>query len=110
MSIQLPEMESSIYISPGRRIGGDKKQHKKEESLTIPKAHYLGSYKILLWFSNSKQRIFNFEPLFQKYAKAEYSAWSRPSNFKKYVVDNGNIYWGKNEDVIFPVSFLYRSK
>ena len=27
---------------------------------------------------------------------------------KKFIVNNGNIYWGKNEEVIFPVSAFFK--
>ena len=79
-------------------------------NLKIVKAHFLGGYKILLTFSNGMQRIINFQPIFNKYVKGYYSKHFIPENFKKFIIKNGNIYWGKNEEVIFPVSFLSKSK
>lgn len=48
----------------------------------------------------------NFLPLFSKLSGA-YAKFGLPANFKKYFVKNGNVYWGKNEDVIFPVASIY---
>jgi len=45
-----------------------------------------------------------------KYVKGFYAKYLIPANFKKFEVANGNIFWGKDEEVIFPVSFLYNSK
>ena len=103
-------MEQSIYVSRGSRIRSNKKQNKKEEILTVVKAQHVIGYKVLIQFSNGKQRIIDFEPLFKKFVKGAYSKWSSAVNFKKFVVERGNISWGKNEDIIFPVSFLYSSK
>ena len=33
-----------------------------------------------------------------------------PLEFKKFIVENGNIYWGKNEDVVFPADLLLKGK
>lgn len=103
-------MEQSIHKSSSSRVRNNNSKAEKEEILKVVKASYLGSHQILIWFSNGKQRIVNFEPLFLKFAKGEYTFWYHPSNFKKFQVDNGNIFWGTNEEVIFPVSFLYKSK
>ncbi len=83
----------------------DNNKKKKEQNLTIVKANLLGGYKILLTFSEGLQRIIDFQPIFNKYVKGYYSKYYLPENFKKFIVENGNIYWGKNEGVIFSVSF-----
>lgn len=33
-----------------------------------------------------------------------------PEKFKKLIVKNGNIYWGKNEDSIFPEHLFLEKK
>jgi len=58
------------------------------------------------YFNNDEQCIVNFLPLFSKLSGA-YEKYSQLKTFKKFVVENGNIFWGKNEAVIFPVSLLY---
>jgi hypothetical protein len=63
----------------------------------------------LLSFDNGQQRIVNFLPLFSKLSGV-YLKYSLPENFKKFITKNGNIYWGKNEDIIFPVHQLYTGK
>jgi len=41
--------------------------------------------------------------------KGTYTKYASQPAFRKFIIKNGNIYWGKNEDVIFPVSFLYNN-
>ena len=84
---------------------GDHK-NKAAEKIAVSAAVYLKDFEILLYFENGEQRIVNFLPLFSKLAGA-YVKYALPQNFKKFIVKNENIYWGKNEDVIFPVSTLY---
>lgn len=59
---------------------------------------------------NGKQKIIDFYPLLLKTLKGYDSKYLSPANFKKFDVKNGDISWGNNEEVIFPVSFLYNSK
>ncbi len=82
----------------------------KYENLSIIKAEYLCGCKILISFSNSRQRLIDFQPLFLKFVKGEYGKFFEPANFKKFAIKEGNISWGKNEDVIFPIAFLYNTK
>lgn len=53
--------------------------------------------------------IKDFLPLFQQYVKGDNLKYFAPANFKKFIIKNGNIYWGKDEDVIFPSTMLFNS-
>lgn len=33
-----------------------------------------------------------------------------PKKFKKFTIENGNLVWGKNWDLIFPIELLYAGK
>ena len=80
-----------------------------KEHISVVKANYLVNFNILLFFSDGKQKIVNFHPLLAKYAKGYYAKYSLVENFRKLKIKNGNIHWGKDEDIIFPVSFLYKN-
>ena len=82
----------------------------KEETLSIIKAYYLGNLTLSLTFSNGVQKRLNFSPLFRKHLKGYYKQFLQPPFFKTFIVANGNVSWGENEDVIFPVSFLYNQQ
>jgi len=100
-------MEQSIRVASKRKLRKSEGKAQEEKSLSIIKAFYLGNHTLLLSFNNGVQKKLDFLPLFQQYLKEDYLQYVQLSRFKKFIVANGNIYWGKNEDVIFPVSFLY---
>lgn len=99
-------MEQSIHTKSKGGLRKDKSKTKAEETIAVVKALYLKDFEVLLYFNNNEQRIVNFLPFFSKLSGA-YVKYSQHKNFKKFFVENGNIFWGENEDVIFPVSTLY---
>ena len=82
-------------------------QKNKEKNLIITDARYVHDFSLALTFNTGKCRIVDFLPLFQKYVKGNNLIYFAPERFKKFILKNGNIYWGRNEDVIFPVQLLY---
>jgi len=82
------------------------KQKVGQEKIAIESAKYIHDFSIAITFTNGKTKLFDFLPIFQKHVKGENIKYFAPQNFKKFLVKNGNIYWGRNEDVIFPVTLL----
>ncbi len=103
-------MEQSFHISSESRIRNSKRKNSEAQKLSIIKAEYLCGYKILISFSNGRQRVIDFQPLFLRYVKGEYREFFEIGNFKDFVVRDKNISWGNNEDIIFPVAFLFNTK
>ena len=99
-------MEQSIHTKSKGGLQKSKDKSKASEKIAVQSAVYLKDFEILLYFTNGEQRIVNFLPLFSKLSGA-YTKYNLQANFKKFIVKNGNIYWGKDEDVIFPVASLY---
>lgn len=98
-------MEQGIHTKSKSSLQKSQNKIKTDEKLAVVKAVYLKDFEILLFLNNGEQRIVNFLPLFLKLSGA-YVKYTQLENFKKFIVKNGNIFWGKNEDVIFPVSIL----
>jgi transcription termination factor Rho len=86
------------------------KQKTEEEIVAIKSAKYLYDFTIAISFTNGKTKPVDFLPLFQKYVKGENLIYFSPQEFKKFIVKNGNIFWGENEDVIFPIDLLLKGK
>ena len=99
-------MEQSIHTKLKGGLRKDKSKTKAEETIAVVKAFYLKDFEVLLYFNNNEQRIVNFLPFFSKLSGA-YVKYSRHKNFFKFFVENGNVFLGENEDVIFPVSTIY---
>jgi hypothetical protein len=79
------------------------------ENLMIDHAQYLGGHKLLLTFSNRKQRIVDMYPILLS-STGTIKNSCRHLIFRKFKMVNGNVSWGENDDVIFPVTFLYNMK
>jgi len=99
-------MGNGVHISQKGKLRSHK-QKAGQKSLTIKAATYIQDFKIAIVFSNDETKLVDFLPLFQKYVKGNNLKYFSPQNFKKFIVADGNIYWGRNEDVIFPVQVLY---
>jgi hypothetical protein len=83
---------------------------KAEQEVILVSARYAHDFIIELIFASkgTKHTTFkDFLPLFQQYVKGDNLKYFAPANFKKFIVKNGNIYWGKDEDVIFPSNMLF---
>lgn len=100
-------MGNGIHTSQKRKM---RRHHQKdrETTLMILAARYVNDFSIAITFSSGKTKLIDFLPLFQKYVKGDNLKYYAPERFKKFIVKNGNIYWGRNEDVIFPVANLLK--
>lgn len=98
-------MANSLHIPQKSKVRNSKQEAKKE-SIDITSARYVHDFTIALSFTNGKTKLFDFLPLFQEHVKGENIKYFAPQSFKKFIVKNGNIYWGRNEDIIFPAYML----
>ena len=81
----------------------------KDENISVVAARYLNDFSVAVSFSCGSTQLVNFLPLFEKNVNGDNLKYFAPERFKKFIVNNGNIYWGKNEEVIFSdIRFLQR--
>ena len=73
-------------------------------------AVYLRGYVLLVTFSSGEVKEIDFAPALKKYALGYYSKYKELRNFKKFKIENDNIVWGKNWDLIFTPESVYRNK
>ena len=73
----------------------------------IERAEYTGGLTLRLFFSDGTSRIVDFEPFILDNPHPQYNRYIEPKNFKKFTIENGNVVWGKNWDMIFPHMQLY---
>jgi hypothetical protein len=79
-----------------------------EKNIMIKAARYINDFSVAVTFSTGITQLVNFLPLFEKHLKGDNLKYFSLERFKKFIVKNGNICWGKNEDVIFPASSLFK--
>jgi hypothetical protein len=80
----------------------------KEKNIMIKAARYINDFSVAVTFSTGITQLVNFLPLFEKHLKGDNLKYFSLERFKKFMVKNGSICWGKNEDIIFPASSLFK--
>jgi hypothetical protein len=77
------------------------------KTIIVTGATYIQAYKIKIEFSDNTFRIIDFGPFLKENPHPQWDKYNNIDNFKKFKIENGNLVWGRNWDLIFPVSGLY---
>ena len=80
------------------------------KTISILKATHLSGYKIKLLFNDNSERVIDFENFLANNSHPQYNKYKKPSMFKKFKIEMGNIVWGKDWDLVFPVYNLFKGK
>jgi hypothetical protein len=78
--------------------------------ISIVNAKYVEGLKLEVIFNNSKSRVIDFGAFLNTHNHPQYNKYKKENNFKKFKIENGNLVWGKDWDMIFPVYDLYKGK
>ena len=78
--------------------------------MKIVKAEYIGDYKVKLFFSDKKQRTVDFGEFIFSSTHPSFTKYKDLKKFKHFKIEYGNIVWGKDWDLIFPIEQLYKEK
>ena len=90
-------MGNSVHIPQKSKVRKNRK--KSDQEITLVSGKYVNDFIIALSFTSGGFRlskVVDFLPLFRKYVKGDNLKYFAPANFKKFIIKNGNIYWGKN--------------
>ena len=80
------------------------------KAISVSKAAYIDGYKLEVEFNDNKKHVVDFGNFLNTHSHPQYNKYKKPENFKKFKIENGNIVWGKDWDMIFPVYDLYQGK
>jgi hypothetical protein len=83
---------------------------KKQTLLKIVSAKYRSNYVVELFFNNNRKKSVRFDSFLKKSMHPVIRSYLKEEKFKKFYIDNGNIVWGKNWDLVFPIEQLYNGK
>lgn len=78
--------------------------------IKVKKAAYVDGFRICIDFDNGKSKIVDFEPFLNTIQSSFLEKYKHLKTFKKFSIENGNLVWGKDWDLIFPVTQLYKGK
>ena len=77
------------------------------EYIYVIKAENAGNLTVCLTFSDHTAQHVNVGDFIRRHPHPQYNKYLDPRKFSRFTIENGNIVWGKNWDLIFPVEQLY---
>lgn len=80
------------------------------KTISVIKAEYLDKYKIKITFNDNTLRVIDFLPFLNDNPHPQWEKYKNLTNFRKYKIENGNLVWGSNWDIVFPIANLYNDK
>ena len=80
------------------------------ERLFITNAENMGNLTVSLTFSDNTVRTVDIGDFIRHHPPPQYNKYLDPRKFSRFTIDNGNIVWGKNWDMIFPIEHLYAGR
>lgn len=80
------------------------------ERIFITKAENRGNLTVSLTFSDNTVRTVDIGDFIRRHPHPQYNKYLDPRKFSRFTIENGNIVWGKNWDLIFPVEHLYAGR
>jgi hypothetical protein len=75
-------------------------------SLNIVSAKYVAPLSVELQFSDGAVKVVDVGAFIKSHPHPQYNGYLDEKKFKKFKLEMGNIVWGKNWDLIFPIEML----
>lgn len=76
--------------------------------IKIKEASYVGDLKVMLAFNDGVVTVVDFGEWIKQNPHPQYNRYLDEKKFKKFYLDDmGNIAWGKNRDLYFPIDQLH---
>lgn len=72
-------------------------------------AEFAHDHSLRVLFSDGNSRIVDFSPFLNRTTHPIMKKYLIPAQFKKFRIDRGNVVWGRNWDLIFPIMKLYNN-
>lgn len=80
------------------------------DAISVISAEYVGGFTLRVTFSDGAVSIVDFESFLTNRPHPQYARYLQPELFKSFCVESGNVVWGKDWDMIFPMEELYSGK
>ena len=73
----------------------------------IIKAENTGDLTVALTFSDNTVQVVNVWDFIRRHPHPQYNKYLDPRKFSRFSIENGNVVWGKNWDLMFPIEQLH---
>lgn len=75
--------------------------------LSVIGATYVGNLSVKIDFSDNTSRVVNVGDFIQRHPHPQYNKYLDEKRMRSFSIESGNVVWGKNWDLIFPIEQLY---
>ena len=75
--------------------------------LYITSATVVGDSTVSLTFSDNTTQVVNVGEFIRSHPHPQYNKYLDSRKFRRFTIENGNIIWGKNWDLMFPIEQLH---
>jgi hypothetical protein len=75
--------------------------------IKVTEAEYIRDFKLKITFSDGTIENVDFQEFLEKNVHPQFNKYRDPRKFEKFQIERGNIVWGKDWDLIFPIEELY---
>ena len=83
----------------------DPQNHEKAmRTLAVTEAEHAGDRRLHLSFSDGTSQTVDFEPFLENHSHPQHNKYRRLTNFNRFRIEGGNVVWGRDWDLIFPVA------
>lgn len=76
-------------------------------NIQVVSAQYVSPLRVALRFSDDTEKTVDVGDFIRRHPHPQYNSYLDERKFKKFKVELGNVVWGKNWDLIFPIDRLY---
>ncbi len=76
-------------------------------TIKVTDAEYVSDFKVQITFSDSTRQVINFQDFLDNNPHPQYDKYKNLKHFKNFRIERGNIVWGKDWDLIFPIEQLH---
>ena len=77
------------------------------ENIYIIKAENAGDLTVALTFSDNTVQVVNVGDFIRRHPHPQYNKYLDPRKFSRFSIENGNVVWGKNWDLMLPIEQLH---
>ncbi len=77
------------------------------DRLYITEAVVVDELKVDLTFNDNTRQVVNVGEFIRRHPHPQYNKYLDVRKFRRFSIENGNIVWGKNWDLMFPIEQLH---
>ena len=78
--------------------------------LSIVSAKYVAPLSVELEFNDGVVKRVDVGTFIRNHPHPQYNVYLDEKKFKRFKLEMGNVVWGRNWDLIFPISALYEGR